>query len=308
MATRFYLTDTAEPFSALNRILSSRPGEVIIPTDDGATVNGPSQIFFKKNGSQVAWLSPPLGAITIAGPITINLWGKESNAAANVGFCVLLRLMNRDESAFVGSGNLFDGAEGVELGTSMSQHNFSASPASPVAITAGWRFRLDLSVKDAGGTMASGNTFRMDYNAPTFGSDGFSFIEFTENVTLDLYPTPSQDGPYYLKYLKRKKDYNEITVRSVFEDGGVDTLEHALDASQRYEFLYDGLSETQAAVLDTFWNAHRLSQSFSLIEPRDEPWTHSVGSTVEVKFESYDGDHTNVESQSRKVVLIKYPA
>lgn len=121
------------------------------------------------------------------------------------------------------------------------------------------------------------------------------------------YPTPAFSGPPYLKYLKRAKDYKEITDFARFEDGGVDTNEHASDAPQRYEFIHGGLTETQAKVLDDHYNTNRLSATFSFQEPRNEPWT-TTGSTVTVRYESYERtEHGKVWSQGRRTVLIKTP-
>lgn len=128
------------------------------------------------------------------------------------------------------------------------------------------------------------------------------------------YPTPLHSqtydtGPLYLKFLKRAKDYKEITVFSKFEDGGVDTLEHADDAAQIWELEYDGLTDEDANILDEFWDDHRLSIKFTFIEPRDHPWTYQEGDTVTgCNFVSFDKDHDKVKGiQKRKVVIAKYP-
>lgn len=129
------------------------------------------------------------------------------------------------------------------------------------------------------------------------------------------FPTPGHSatydtGPVYLKFLKRAKDYNEITVFSRFEDGGVDATEHADDAAQVYELDYDGLTDEDANILDQFWDAHRLSVKFTFIEPRDHPWTYQEGNTVTgCNFVSFEKDHGKVKStQRRKVVIVKYPS
>lgn len=127
------------------------------------------------------------------------------------------------------------------------------------------------------------------------------------------YPTPlhSADydtGPFYIKYLKRSKDYSEITLISTYEDQGRDFNTSADDAPQRWEITYDGLSEEDAQILDDFWNTHKLHVTFTFIEPRDAPWTDQEGDAYTgVRFESYEKDHSKVWIQSRKVVLVKYP-
>lgn len=133
------------------------------------------------------------------------------------------------------------------------------------------------------------------------------------------YPTPlhSQtynEGPFYVKYLKRAKDYGEITVKSQFEDGGVDVLEHAADAPQRWLLVYDGLSDEDAATIVYFYNLHRLSRTFTFVEPRDDPWTHHEGNTItgcnfERAIELDHGDVNGVKGiQKLQVFIIKYPS
>lgn len=309
MATRLFLSNqdsTVITGEAVRKVLSTQEPAAMVTSDVNFSANGPSGgIQVRTDGGAVAWYSPPLKSGSISGDITINLWGYESSALANVGFRVLIQIDG------AGGGTLYDGSEGVELnvssigGTNSSQHQWTISPTAIAGFAEGDRIKVTVFGIDAGGTMATGYTFHLTFNASD-GNDGNSWIEFTEDLSLDVYPTPTQDGPQYLKYLKRKKDYKEITVKSVFEDGGVDTLEHAADAAQRYEFTYDGLDDQEADVLDAFWDAHRLSQVFTLIEPRDEPWT-GEGNTVEVQFESFEGDHDKVWVQSRKVVLVHYP-
>lgn len=123
------------------------------------------------------------------------------------------------------------------------------------------------------------------------------------------YPTPSQGGPPYLKYLKERADYSAITIESTFEDGGKDFNTSADAPPQFWVFEYDGLTDTQADVLDDFWDTYGLSGTFDLIEPRNEPWT-GVGSTITgVRFDSYEKDHRKVKNiQKRTVRLVKYPS
>jgi hypothetical protein len=128
------------------------------------------------------------------------------------------------------------------------------------------------------------------------------------------FPTPLHSqtydtGPVYLKYLKRPKAWEEVTVISEFEDGGRDFLTRAASAPQYYELEYDGLEDEDANILDQFWEAHGLSIPFTFIEPRDHPWTGSEGLTVTgCHFVSYERDHSKVWIQSRKIVIAKYPA
>lgn len=129
------------------------------------------------------------------------------------------------------------------------------------------------------------------------------------------YPTPLHSqtydtGPVILKYLKDPKDWAAVTVFSEFEDGGIDALEHAADAPQRWHLSYDGLTDDDANILDEFFAAHRFSVTFVFIEPRDHPWTGVEGGTYTgCRFESFTKDHVQVRDiQKRDVVIIRPPA
>jgi hypothetical protein len=125
------------------------------------------------------------------------------------------------------------------------------------------------------------------------------------------YPTPSQSGPQYATYTKHAKRWQDATLISEYEDKGVDTNTSAADVPQRWTFTYEFATETEAKVLDDFWDTHKLNVTFTLIEPRNIPWTGTAGSTVTgVKFEDYeDGGHAeNITIQKRVAHLIKYPS
>lgn len=134
----------------------------------------------------------------------------------------------------------------------------------------------------------------------------------------EIYPTPlqavsgsgGQFGPQYLKYLKHRRDWSTITLISRYEDGGIDTNTSADNVLQEYELLYDGLTDEEANILDTFWDSHRLTVTFTFVEPRDHPWTFIEGATVTgCRFISYDRDHELAKTiQSRRVLIGKYPS
>lgn len=129
------------------------------------------------------------------------------------------------------------------------------------------------------------------------------------------YPTPLHSvsynaGPFYIKYLKVRKDWGSLTLISKYEDGGIDTNTSADNCLQEYRITYDGLTDEDANILDEFWDAHGLHTTFIFIEPRDHPWTYQEGDTVTgCRFISYDKDHDRVKGiQKRTVVIGKYPS
>lgn len=124
------------------------------------------------------------------------------------------------------------------------------------------------------------------------------------------YPNTATVGQTYSKYTKEKADWDEITVKSSFEDGGADFLLHAASPPQRWTFEYGGLTETQAKVLDDHYDsAQGQVQGFSFTEPRNYPWTTTGSTFSDVHYESFERSHDpKLWSQTRKVVLIKRPA
>jgi hypothetical protein len=128
-----------------------------------------------------------------------------------------------------------------------------------------------------------------------------------------LHSTSYDTGPIYVKYLRHRKDYSEITIESVYEDQGRDFTTTAGDAPQRWEITYDGLTDEDANILDQFWDTHKKHVTFTFIEPRDHPWTFQEGGTFTgCRFESFDRDHGDVNGvkfiQKRHVVIVRYPS
>lgn len=126
------------------------------------------------------------------------------------------------------------------------------------------------------------------------------------------YPTPDIAGPVYVRYIKHRKDYGEITVFSVFEDGSRDALTHAADAPQRWTLVYQGLTQTQLKVILDHYDAHRLSTKFTFKEPRNDPWTGTAGTTytnlVQYEVAPEQPEHLKVWAHGLTVKLVKYPA
>lgn len=123
--------------------------------------------------------------------------------------------------------------------------------------------------------------------------------------------TTGGTGVRFTKYIKHTKRWEEVTLISTFEDKSVDTNRSAPDLPQRWTFIYEDKSEESMAVLDAFWDAHKLDVAFDLQEPRDFPSVSGEPGNLitNVYFESYaPNDHTKVKRQRREVRLIKYPS
>lgn len=151
-------------------------------------------------------------------------------------------------------------------------------------------------------TVAGASGSEPSWPTTTQGTVTSGSVTFTEHGT-------KGQIEFVVKYLKRPKDWAAITVFSEFEDGGRDALITAATTPQYYELEYDGLTDTDAAVLDAFWDAHGKHVGFTFVEPRDHPWTGKEGSTISgCKFESFERDHDKVKgTQKRSIVIVKLP-
>lgn len=146
------------------------------------SVAGPTagvQMTKTAGGSALAWISAPLAsAVTISGTVTLNGWALESNGTCNCGVEVRVYKYSggSEGAAFLTS------EKGTELTTSAALQNWTATPTS-TAFAAGDRIVLKWWINDAGGTMSSGRTVTMDYDGATGGSDGDTYVSFTEAIS-----------------------------------------------------------------------------------------------------------------------------
>lgn len=123
------------------------------------------------------------------------------------------------------------------------------------------------------------------------------------------FPDTSTVGQKYLKYLKHVPSYDDVTLESKYEDGGKDYNTSADTPPQLWTLEYDGLTETQAKVLDDHYaSAKGKVLGFSFTEPRNVPWSTTGSTYTDVHYEEYTKDHSKVWGQKRTVVLAKRPS
>jgi len=176
VATTLYLTNTASDLDlgveteykfSLTRgdaaVSETAPGGAISNVDDA-------------NGI-IYWYSPPLNAVTISGPITVNLRMAEEFATTNLGAYIQVY---RTDNAGVAIEVILDGARGVEMGTSEADQNW-APTVTPSTLVAGDRL-LVLVIASEVGTAGAG-VATLWFDGPTGGASGDSFITFTETIT-----------------------------------------------------------------------------------------------------------------------------
>jgi hypothetical protein len=176
-------------------VLRTTRGTVAVTGGTTATVAGPTS-GVEWGSTPLQWVTAPLDQdITISGTITFNLWMGESATAANCGAqCVIERI----SSTGAVLSTIANSEKGTELPktSAIAAQNWTAV-ATSTNMLKGDRIRVRVAANDAGGTMASGNTFTFDYNGPTGGADGDSFVTFNETfgflttdpTTTTIYPT-----------------------------------------------------------------------------------------------------------------------
>jgi hypothetical protein len=211
MATKIFLLDAASDYqtgvkdplltgaagSWLGKSLGLAAGSTATATTTG-TVAGPTVgIEVNASGSPPAnyWLSPPLAtAVTIAGSITWNIWGRENSASANVAINGRLEVVDGATGAITLIDQTARTTELAVSTTTFSVNNFAETPVAGVVCKKGDRLRVRIFGDDAG-TMATGFTFDINYNGPTAAATGDTWLQITETVTFATEPAGSQVFP-----------------------------------------------------------------------------------------------------------------
>lgn len=122
------------------------------------------------------------------------------------------------------------------------------------------------------------------------------------------YPIPGggtgANGPQWLKLHIFQPSYEDVTDKHIYEDGGASYLTRNDTAPIRIEIRYDGLLDSEAAVLD----GHRADAFGEVYDfPFTDPRT-SITYTGVHYDEGHEEDHRLIETiNSRRVHLIKRP-
>jgi hypothetical protein len=158
------------------------------------TVTGPTN-GIEVGSPPIEWISEPLSAdFTISGAISANLWALESSMSANAATNFVVDLIDGTTGAIT---NVVTSARTTETGTTAAAEAFTATPASGVAAKKGDRLRIRVFCEDAG-VMATGYSYSFYFDHNAAGTQGDSYITFTENLTFEtLRGTPS-GSQYYL--------------------------------------------------------------------------------------------------------------
>jgi len=194
--SQVFLTDSASPVStaAVDREAWTTRGAgvqtAVTNTAAGWTV--PIQMTDTAGGTVVEWYTRPLTAFTLGNAVRVNGRALESNAAANAALSCEVAIVNNDGSSPVvwAAGTL-----PTELGTTEAVQSFLIA-GTDVAVTAGQRLRIRLSIDDMGQfAMGASQTATLFY-AGAAGATGDTFLTFTQALAELIVPPGPHVSPY----------------------------------------------------------------------------------------------------------------
>lgn len=116
-------------------------------------------------------------------------------------------------------------------------------------------------------------------------------------ATITAFPTPSNSGPVINKQVNYATDFK--VGKTLYEDGGCD-VDIRPCGPQRIDLEYDGLTQTDAAILDAhFATAKGKTNTFSFFDQRN-------GLTYTgARYEKYEVDkHSKYWSLARRITLV----
>jgi len=118
-----------------SRALSTAAGASAAQSNDAGTVAGTTPgVEVRGPGAPHVWYSPPLDAdVTISGSVTWNIWGRESDMAANVAINGRLEVIDGASGTITLIDQTARTAEMAISTTTNSVSNFAETPASGVA-------------------------------------------------------------------------------------------------------------------------------------------------------------------------------
>lgn len=157
-----------------------------------STVTGGTQVRLTKTagGSKVRWLSCPLDPVVIPknSTFTFTVYGLESDARANATwYASVARYVASSGATLIMAANQ---PYATELGTTNAAQTFTATVTATSGFTllAQDRLVVDLRLGNAGGTMASGYTVTMTYDADVAAG---AETKVVSSVTLGCYVAPT---------------------------------------------------------------------------------------------------------------------
>lgn len=149
-----------------------------------------SPIQFTSGSDALAFYTPPLKAVTLAGIVRATVWAGNNVPAANAAVRVEVAVVNGDGSnaTIFGAGNV--NIESLTYGGSATVD----VAGSDIAITAGQRVRVRFFADDYQSAMGGGTAARLYYNGTTAGTWGDTYLQFP--VTLEEEPSGGTLDPF----------------------------------------------------------------------------------------------------------------
>jgi hypothetical protein len=182
--TTFFLRNEAPPLlggAPANKLLDEQRGKSVFSkvtdTTAGATFK---QVTDNSGGVVISWYTEMLDAVTVSGPVSLNLRAFESALTVNATLDINVQWVTviGNLQGTILSARQFPTTT-TELTTTDAAYTDTFTPTS-VNIRRGDRIRLIVGFRNVG-TMAAG-TATLSYGATTSGGAGDSFITFTEKI------------------------------------------------------------------------------------------------------------------------------
>lgn len=180
MATKLFLRNTQDNAIGATYFDMITAAGGSADTATAATTTGGTEIQLTKNSQVIQWVSgrAPAGGFTLT-TTDVSLWLAESNMNANCGgrYRVFKRAAGGTETEL--GGGPFD--DGVEFPVTTPIEHLWTGNVTDTAFAEDDRILLKLYITAAGGTMASGHTCTLTFNAPD-AATGDSFFNIAETV------------------------------------------------------------------------------------------------------------------------------
>lgn len=193
IATKLYFQDAVSsinPGADDERMLTRSPGAAVVTYTKNTVVgpvNPPDAItqFTGLSGTNVIWYSAPLGAVTIAGPVTFNIWAAESHNPANAA--ITAELLRTDNSGVIQSviASVVPDRTELPLSAAVTAPQAWVKTSAFTTLSNGERLAVRLYIDDAiGFTMtANGRNVATTIGGGTSGAAGDSWVQLTEALT-----------------------------------------------------------------------------------------------------------------------------
>jgi hypothetical protein len=176
-------------------------------------------------GTKVIWFSRPLAAgVTLSGAITPNFWGLESAAQCNCGARYEVLRWSVAAGGITASLGI-SGDNGLsEWTTTAALRTTPTLTPTATAFLAGDRIVIVVYNDDASGTTEGNNrNWTLDYDGPTSGSDGDTYVSFTETFSFSPDTNNARSLPMTSELFNpmiRLKKIFERPPGVFFEEGG----------------------------------------------------------------------------------------